>query len=48
MAEFAGRKSIKLDFRTKVVAIKGEGLGQDEDAQRAVEGWSEVGLLSSR
>ncbi|KAL7414280.1 hypothetical protein BDY24DRAFT_386399 [Mrakia frigida] len=38
-----GRGSMKLDLRTKSLAVVGEGLVGDQDARKAVESWYEGG-----
>lgn len=39
---------MKLDLRTKSLAVVGEGLVGDEDARKAVENWYEVSLIETR
>lgn len=43
-----GRGSMKLDLRTKSLAVVGEGLVMDEDARKAVENWYEVSRKERR
>lgn len=38
---------MKLDLRTKSLAVVGEGLVGDQDARKAVESWYEVSATRS-